>query len=296
MSAPAIGLALGSGGARGWCHIGVIRALEAAGLQPALVAGCSMGALVGAAWAAGKLDALEDWVRALTPGRYVQMVDIRPASGGIVAAGEIAGMLAEIGVPERIEDLPRPFAAVATDMETGREVWLREGSVVDAVRASVAIPGVISPARVGGKWLLDGGMVNPVPVSLARAMGAELIVAVNPNAKRGGRLWSPPPRGTGWKEVADMLPDSLRDGFLDMVGPSDDKPPHYLDVVSTAIDIMTEGIRRSRLAGDPPDVMLNVALEDLTIMDLHRADEAIAEGRRVAERNLTEIAGLVGVS
>jgi len=286
-----IGLALGSGGARGWCHIGVIRALQSHGVEPTLVAGCSMGALVGAAWAGGQLDALENWARAMTPTRFVQLVDIRPASGGIVAAAAITAMLRDIGLPEKIEDLPRPFAAVATDMETGREVWLRDGSLVEAVRASIAIPGVISPARVGNKWLLDGGLTNPVPVSLARAMGAERIIAVNPNAKRGGRLWrAPKPKKPGWQELMGLLPASMGAELAEYLEADPaTPPPHYLNVVSTAIDIMTEGIRRSRLAGDPPDVMLNVALEGLTIMDLHRADEAIKEGHRLAEAEMTRM-------
>ncbi|WP_212524598.1 patatin-like phospholipase family protein [Actibacterium sp. MT2.3-13A] len=272
-----VGLALGSGGARGWCHIGVLRALEEIGVRPDVIAGCSMGALVGAAYAGGKLDALEKWVRSLTPARVVGLIDIRPGSGGIVAGSEIVAMLKKFGLPERIEDLDIPFAAVATDMETGREVWLREGKLADAVRASVALPGVISPHRLDGRWLLDGGLTNPVPVSVARAMGAEVIIAVNPNANLHGRIWQRP--APAWEKLLRDLPEGLAKALLPE--PKDDSPPGYADVVATAIDVMTEQIRRARLAGEPPHVLLNAELSDITVLELHRGEEAIAEGRRI---------------
>ena len=272
-----VGLALGSGGARGWCHIGVLRGLEEIGVRPGMVAGCSMGALVGAAYAGGKLGALEKWVRDLTPTRFLGLIDIRPGSGGIVAGSEIVAMLSKIGLPDRIEDLERPFAAVATDMETGREIWLREGSLADAVRASVALPGVISPHRVGGHWMLDGGLVNPVPVSVARAMGAEVTIAVNPNAKLHGKLWQRPT--PAWESLLRDLPEGLAKALLPE--PNEDSPPGYADVVSTAIDVMTEQIRRARLAGEPPHVLLNANLPTMTVLEFHRGQEAIAEGRRI---------------
>ena len=272
-----VGLALGSGGARGWCHIGVLRGLEEIGVEPEVVAGCSMGALVGAAYAGGKLGALEKWVRDLTPTRFLGLIDIRPGSGGIVAGSEIVAMLSKIGLPDRIEDLERPFAAVATDMETGREIWLREGSLADAVRASVALPGVISPHRVGGHWMLDGGLTNPVPVSVARAMGAEVIIAANPNAKLHGKVWQRPT--STWENLLRDLPEGLAKALLPAL--NEDSPPSYVDVISTAVDVMTEQIRRARLAGDPPHVLLNARLPDLTVLDLHRGAEAIAEGMRI---------------
>ncbi|MGC9368726.1 MAG: patatin-like phospholipase family protein [Paracoccaceae bacterium] len=272
-----VGLALGSGGARGWCHIGVLRGLEEIGVRPGVIAGCSMGALVGAACAGGKLDALEEWVRDLTPTRFLGLIDIRPGSGGIVAGSEIVAMLKEIGLPDRIEELEIPFAAVATDMETGREVWLREGSLADAVRASVALPGVISPHRLDGHWMLDGGLVNPVPVSVARAMGAEVIIAVNPNAKLHGKIWNRPARA--WENMLRDLPDGLAKALLP--APDEDSPPGYADVVATAIDVMTEQIRRARLAGEPPHVLLNADLSKITVLEFHRGKEVIAEGRRI---------------
>jgi len=282
MSVPRIGLALGSGGARGWCHIGVLRALEELGVRPDLVAGCSMGALVGVAWAADRLDALEDWVRALSPGKFLGLVDIRPLSGGLVEAGEIEVLLRDLDIPDRIEDLPRPFAAVAADMETGREVWLRDGPTYKAVRASIGIPGVMSPVQLDGRWLLDGGLVNPVPVSTARAMGAEITIAVNPNAKPRGRIWqAPAPEPTAEAWAASKLPPEWHGALgLDPSARQDPKKPSYFEVLNAAIDVMTDQIRRARLAGDPPHVLLNMGFEDLTVLELHRGPEAIAEGHR----------------
>ena len=195
MAGPLIGLALGSGGARGWCHIGVLRGLEELGVRPDVVSGCSMGAVVGAAHASGRLDALEEWALGLTLGRFLKLISVDLAGGGLVDGQVIEDVLAEIGIAGNIEDLPRPFRAVASDMRTGREVWLREGPVGRLVRASAAIPGVFAPVRHDGRWLMDGGMTNPVPVSLARAMGAEIVIAVNPDAHLSGAVWRGPGAG-----------------------------------------------------------------------------------------------------
>jgi len=280
MSGEKVGLALGSGGARGWCHIGVMRALDDLGVKPALVAGCSMGALVGVAWAADRLDALEAWVLSLTPGKYVGLMDVRLGSGGLIEAREIEVMLRDIGVADRIEQLPRPFGAVATDMETGREVWLKQGATYPAVRGSVGIPGVFSPIRYQGKWLLDGGLSNPIPVSLARAMGAEVVIAVNPNAKPRGRFWKPSvpgPSAGGW--AASKLPKEWHQALgLNLDATPDPKNPNYFEVLNASIEIMTDQIRRSRLAGDPPHVLVNMAFEHLTALELHRGAEAIEMG------------------
>lgn len=282
---PVIGLALGAGGARGWCHIGVLRGLEALGVKPDLIAGCSMGALVGAAWADGKLDQLEAWVRALTPTRVVRLMDISLRSGGLVEARGIEGLLADLGIAEHIEDLAQPFGAVATDMETGREIWLRDGPTYPAVRSSVSIPGVMSPKRHRGMWLLDGGLTNPVPVSTARAMGADIIIAVNPNARPYGRFWkAPTPKHAPTAWAASMLPAELQGIF----GVAPDSPnqlvtPNYFAVLNAAIDVMEDQIRRARLAGEPPHILLNAEFSDLTILELYRGAEAIEEGRRMVE-------------
>jgi NTE family protein len=289
---PKIGLALGSGGARGWCHIGVLRGLEQLGVRPDVVAGTSMGALVGAAWAGERLDALEDWVRALTPARFVRLMDVSLRSGGLVEARQIAAMLEEIGLAPRIEDLAHPFTAIATDMGTGREIWLDHGPTFSAVRASAGIPGVMSPVEIDGRWLLDGGLTNPVPVSAARAMGAEVIIAVNPNAKPRGRIWVPPtPRGSRpW--LAAVVPDALHESLgIDPQAQAQAKAatPNYFDVLTAAIDVMTDTIRRARLAGEPPHIQLDAGFTDLTVLELYRGAEAIAEGVRMVEAQADRI-------
>lgn len=294
MRKPLIGLALGSGGARGWCHIGVLRALDAMGVTPSVIAGTSMGALVGAAHAAGRLDALEDWARSQTRRSVLGLVDVRLTGGGIVGGGAVATMLREIGMPERIEDLPLPYAAVATDLRTGREIWLREGDLVASVRASVAIPGVLNPARIDGRWLIDGGVVNPVPVSVARALGADVVIAVNPNAARSGAFWQPGEGIPGLPDLIERMPEGLRQLWLAGNRRDGEGEPSYIPLVNAVIDIMSDQIRRSRLAGDPPQVLLGARLAEITIFDFHRADEIIAEGWRMVEHQRDAIRAAVG--
>ena len=296
-----LGLALGSGGARGWCHIGVIRKLEDMGVTPDMVAGCSMGALVGAAWAAGRLDALEDWARGLTRQKFLTYVDIRLGGGGLIRGRAVMDVLDQIDVPELIPDLGQPFLAVATDMATGREIWLRDSAVRDAVRASVSIPGLFSPHCIDGRWLLDGGLINPVPGSAARALGADVVIAVNPNGRHDGHLWKPRAEGQGmWglltgEGLREKLPETL--GRLLPDGGKDIPPsPDYVDVVSTAIDIMTDYMRLTRAAGDPPHVTLDADLMDeVMITDLFRADRAIKEGHKMVRDKADEIARVCGL-
>lgn len=281
-----IGLALGSGGARGWSHIGVIRALEELGIDIAAVAGCSMGAVVGAAHAGGRLDALEDWARSLTATGVLRYIDMRLFRGGLVEGQQVMRLLKTLELPGDIADLAMPFGTVATDLATGAEIWFRDGDLATAVRASLSVPGVFSPYPHGEKWLLDGALVDPVPVALARALGAETVIAVDPNATAGRPLWSPEARNEASQTILariaqlEVLPRALRG----MLGPADaeaaqaTRPPNYFDVVGTAIDIMQVAILRARLAEDPPAALIETDLKGIGILELHRADEAIAEG------------------
>ncbi len=280
-----LGLALGSGGARGWCHIGVLRALDQLGLKPEVVAGCSMGALVGAAWAAGKLDALEDWARSMTQTRMLKYVDLRFENGGLLRGGTVRDLMAEVGLPERIEDLDHPFLAVATDIATGHEVWIREGDLFDAVRASISIPAVFCPHLVNGKWLLDGGLINPVPSSACRALGADRIVSVNPNGKFG-HLWEPGRpmlEQIGATEWLDKLPSVVGEQMREMMKSDTPKGPDIFEVMSTSIDIMTEFVRKARSASDPAHLELEADLNHMSVLELYRAQEAIDEGARIVE-------------
>jgi NTE family protein len=294
---PKIGVSLGSGGARGWCHIGILRALEEIDLKPDVITGASMGALVAAIYAGGALDELEAWARKQTARDYLGMLDVRLSSGGLVEGAEIVSVIRRLVKTDKIEDLPIPLAIVATDMSTGREVWITEGGLAEAVRASVSLPGIISPFRIRDRWFLDGGLTNPLPVSACRILGAEVVIAANPNGRFDGTFWAEREQQmpTPWKSWGDRLrnlPGALSVLFED--AEEDDPKPQYLDVISTSIDIMTDGIRRAKLAGDPPHVLLDAHLSNMSVLDFHRADEAIEEGRRIVEENAEALARCAG--
>ncbi|MCT4610735.1 MAG: patatin-like phospholipase family protein [Pelagimonas sp.] len=290
-----LGLALGSGGARGWCHIGVLRQLEKNGITPDVVAGCSMGALVGAAWAAGKLDALENWALGLTQTRFFGFIDPAVDKGGLIKGGAVEDLLRAIDLPERIEDLPKPYLAVATDMSTGREIWLQDGPLAPAVRASVSIPGVFAPTQVNGHWLLDGGLINPVPVTACRALGATRTIAVNPNAKMGRPLWTASQSDTIWKQLGtDEIKPHLPEVLSDLIpeGRTVEKSPAMMEVLSASIDVLTEFLRQTRAACDPSDLLLDADLGHMSVVELFRAQEAISEGERIAKAQMGAIQGL----
>lgn len=311
MAALKVGLALGGGSARGWAHIGVIRALEAEGIVPAVVAGTSIGALVGAAYVGESLDTLESWVSGLSRRDVMRYLDFTLAAGGFIQGERLMDFFRERIDPGRIEELPRPFACVATDLDTGREVWLQHGDVLHAVRASYALPGLFTPVRDGESWLVDGGLVNPVPVSLCRALGADVVIAVNLNGdilgKRQRRLEGQrAPRKPAIKEPVLMDSDNAwaatLDGLRERAGallsqlwdsegaePSPSGAPGLFDVVAGSINIMQVRITRSRMAGDPPEVMLSPHLAHIELLEFHRATEAIAEGRHTVERMMPVI-------
>ncbi|MFZ5557385.1 MAG: patatin-like phospholipase family protein [Pseudomonadota bacterium] len=286
---PRIGLALGSGSARGWAHIGAIRALQDAGIEPDVVCGTSVGALVGAIYVHGDLDAFEEWVKALNWKRVVSLLDFT-LEGGLIHGERLMGFLARHLKGETIEQLAKPFAAVATDLETGNEVWLRQGRVVDAVRASIALPGLFAPARAEERLLVDGGLVNPVPVTLARALGADFVIAVDLNSDLVGRHL---PMRSMRQALADSKPEGEEASWLEQLKRTlgfgrDDAGalPSLLDVVASSINIMQVRVTRSRLAGEPADLLVTPRLAHIGIMDYDRGRIAIAEGRRATERAL----------
>ena len=289
-----LGLALGAGGARGWCHVGVLRALEEMGLRPDVVAGTSMGSIVGAIYAAGKLDALEEWALGLSRGMLLRLMDVRLSNGGLIEGGAIETVFKELDVPDLIEELPLPFAAVACDMGTGQEVCFDSGPVGRAVRASAALPGALRPARSAGAWCLDGGQVNPVPVSVCKAMGADVVIGVDANAHPDGVIWHPT-EGAGWPALMAGWRDRLPDVFG--LGPAGSAPeprgPGYATVITATVEIMMDGLTRARLSDDPPDLLLEADLADkIFAMEFDRADEAITEGRRMVEAAAPRIAAL----
>jgi NTE family protein len=297
-TSPRIGLALGAGSARGWSHIGIIRALEGAGISPDIVCGTSIGALVGAAYASGELDRLDTWVRGLTWQSVIGLLDLK-FGGGLIAGAKLFDFFRSQFSDPGIAQLPKTYAAVATELATGREIWLRDGPVIDAVRASIALPGLFTPAQWDGRLLVDGALVNPVPVSLCRALGADIVIAVDLNWDLMGRQHrtaaesDAPPAETPSALASFMakLPLGRKNGQKTEV-----ELPSMLDVLTTSLNIMQVRITRSRLAGEPADVMIRPRLSEIASMDFHRAAVSITEGQRAAEQVLPEIKELLEVS
>ncbi|MCW5774700.1 MAG: patatin-like phospholipase family protein [Rhodospirillaceae bacterium] len=306
--APRIGLALGSGSARGLAHIGVLRALDEAGIRVDCVAGTSIGALVGAVYASGKIDQLESAMRAMNWRAVAAMIDVVFPRSGLIDGRRIGDFVRRHVHPRPIENLPLPFRAVATDLATGEEIVLDTGDVVDAVRASISVPGILTPVRRGGRILADGALTNPVPVSVARAMGAELVIAVDINhgvvarknlrkRKRaatprtaGPRTAAPggaPPReGGGYAQAARWIRRELEAAraSIPALGAwfGGDSLPNIVEVLLAAANIMETQIAEGRLAADRPEILIRPPLGDMRLLEFDRADEAIAIGYETA--------------
>lgn len=293
-----VGIALGSGSARGWSHIGVIRSLQEAGIPIDIACGASIGALVAGSLAAGFLDPLDRWVRKLSWSHIIGFMDVMIPRSGLVEGEKISGYLREVLSDPRIEDLPVPFIAVATDLKTGKEVWIREGSLIDAVRASIALPGIFTPSGQNGQWLVDGGLVNPVPVSPCRSMGADIVVAVNLNSdimgkQRVRRIVDPPSNGRNGVSPqakgrwAAFLNQTAQKGnltlFRQLFQEQPDRGPSFFDVMATSVKIMQDAITRQRLLADPPDILVKPKLAHIGLMEFNRAEESIEEGKRAMD-------------
>jgi NTE family protein len=298
---PSIALALGGGAARGFAHIGVVRTLAAHGIVPDIIVGTSIGAVVGGCYAANQLDGLESWARGLTVRGILGYLDISLSGSGLIRGGHLAAQLEEALHDTRIENLPVRFAAIATEFNTGHEVWLTRGRLVDALRASYALPGIFPPAQIGGRWLVDGALVNPVPVSAARALDARLVIAVNLNADLFGRGTIIANHGTDDDHATAPEPvksngfrglfageRSLRRQVLGRRG-----RPGIPTVMVEAFNVMQDRITRARLAGDPPDVLISPRLGGVGWFDFHRAAEAIQIGAEATEKEIEGIAEAV---
>ncbi|CAE6748260.1 putative NTE family protein [Paraburkholderia domus] len=307
-----IGLVLGGGAARGWAHIGAIRALHDAGIKPDVVCGTSIGALVGAIYANGDLDWLEEWVSRLTWQTVVRLLDLR-FSGGLLGGRKVIQIFADKFNGRSIAQLNIPFAAVATELDSGRESWLQDGSVVDAVRASIAIPGIFTPVFHNGVWLVDGGLSNPVPVSVARGMRADCVIAVDLNndilngRDFGGAAVETPAldpdapqpvalrrNGKPWPRWLAPAEGRASDDVRVPPAPST-RVPSMLSSIAQSIDIMQVRISRSRLAGEPADILIQPRLGGMGIFDFHRAGPAIEEGRAAVEYMLPAIRARLGM-
>ncbi|MBN9046389.1 MAG: patatin-like phospholipase family protein [Rhizobiales bacterium] len=291
ISAPAIrqeprkiALALGGGAARGWAHIGVLRALDEAGIEIAMIAGTSIGALVGGCYLAGKLDELEQFARGLTRRRMFNLLDIAFRGSGLFGGMKLDVRLREHLDNMLIEDLPRPFVTVCTELRTGHEIWLSSGPLVEAMRASYALPGVFEPVRWGERMLVDGALVNPVPVSVCRAYEQRLVLAVNLHYDQYGRaavIKHAQPRDNGLSEAVR----GEKEARLGITG-----------VMMEAFNIIQDRISRARMAGDPPDVTLMPVVGQIGLADFHRAAEAIDAGYTETVKRLEDIQRLQGIA
>ena len=310
---PKIGLALGAGAARGWAHIGVLRTLEAAGIRADVIAGTSAGAVIGGCHAAGKLPELEEFARSLTRRRVFSLMDLTFSGSGLVAGGRLQSRLEAALGATRIEELPVEFASVATEMSTGHEIWLTKGVLANAIRASYALPGIFEPVKINGRWLFDGALVNPVPVSVCRAREAGFVIAVNINSELRRPAGE---RGVISEEaIAEDALDAYSEeagnrntslsGFLPTLrgrqglfrrqfAAPPDGPPGIATAMVDAFNITQDRITRSRLAGDPPDVAINIKMGQIGMFDFHRAAEMIELGRAATRRMLPEIQDLIG--
>jgi NTE family protein len=298
-----IGLALGSGVARGWAHIGVLRALEREGIRPAILAGTSIGAVIGGVYLGGKLDEFEAWARSLNRLRLSRLFDFQFGHGGLIAGRRIAAAFSPELRDVRIEDLPARFACVATEFGTGHEVWLREGNLLEAIRASYALPGLFAPTRIDGRWLLDGALVNPVPVSVCRAFGARVVIAVNLNADSFGD--APPAENEAEIGFGDAAAEAARSNgtgrlargaalarlLLGRAEPGDAPAdePSLFSVMASSLNIVQDRLTRSRLAGDPPDAQIAPKLGHIGLMEFDRAEEIIALGEQAVEQAMPAI-------
>ncbi|MBI1272758.1 MAG: patatin-like phospholipase RssA [Alphaproteobacteria bacterium] len=300
-----IGLALSSGMARGWAHIGVIRALTNMGFKFDVVAGCSIGSLVGGVYLADKIDVLEDWARSLNKMKIVSYLDLKVRSGGLISGAKLLDEIKHYIGDTTIEQLPQRYVSVATDLVTGHEIWLERGPLAEAMRASFSLPGVFPPIRIDGRWLVDGALVNPLPVSACRAMGADMVIAINLNADIIGKVRRPGGEvssATGFDllnlvESTQELENKMHglDPLTRRVFRREHDNPSLFGVMTASLNIMQDRVTRSRLAGDPPDVHIAPRLGHIGLLEFDRAPEAIREGEQAVERKKHELFDALGV-
>lgn len=301
---PKVALALGGGVARGWAHIGAIRALKRHGIEPDIVVGTSVGALVGGAYLANRLDELEEWARSLTRTKIISYLDFKVKQGGLIGGRRLMAELRTHFKDIRIENLDRPFVAVATDLTSGHEVWIKSGRLADALRTSFSLPGIFPPVKAPPYWLVDGALVNPVPVSVAHALGAHVVIAVNLSADIIGRSMRPGfnvPVAAGF----DLMPfveknrsifDFLSfDSLIKRIFRRDDHSPSVFGAMISSLQITLDRITRSRLAGEPPDVHIAPRVGHIGLVEFDRADELIAEGEAAVERVIPDIKAALAI-
>ena len=293
-----IGIAFGAGMARGFAHIGVLKTLEKYGIRPTVVTGTSIGAVVGAAYLAGKMDALEDWARSLNRFKILSYLDLRVRSAGLIGGRKLNFLLNEHFGDMRMEDLPHSFTTVAADLANGHEVWLQKGSLADCVRASFALPGVFPPVQLNNRNLVDGALVNPCPISVCQAQGARMTIAIDLHADMIGKSIKP---GQNYQTVAgfdvfdeDDVPREKQEKFLNnplsiKLFRREPSSPSLFGVMVSSLGIMQDRLTRSRLAGDPPDIHIKPQVGHIGMLEFEKADELIKLGIEATERVMPEI-------
>jgi len=301
---PKIGLALGGGVARGWTHIGALRALTRAGFVPDIVCGTSIGAVVGGFYLAGHLDQLEEWARSLSKRRMISYLDIVTRGSGLFAGKKLEKLMRDYLGDITIEDLDRKFASVATEMATGHEIWIQSGSLVDAIRASYALPAVFPPFKHNNRWLIDGALVNPVPVSVCRALGARLVVGITLNSDAFGKSSL-----QSTEEFAEMDFDASENNnsksfarhmsaqrlMMRQIFGTGQKSPGIGTVMLSSLNIIMDRLARSRMAGDPPDVLVAPRIGHISLLEFDKAEEMIELGESAIERILPQLDEAIGI-
>lgn len=293
-----VGLALGGGMARGFAHIGVLNVLKRHGIEPSVVAGTSIGAVVGGAYLSQKLNDFTDWALSLNRLRILSYLDFRIRSAGLIGGNRLEKLLHDNFGDINVEDLPRPFVSIATDLVTGHEVWINDGPLVDAMRSSFALPGVFPPIERNHRLLIDGALVNPVPVSVLQSMGARMTIAVDLNGDIMGKSTKPGqnyPTIAGFdmmgseKDMADDQQENIRSSFARRLFKREEQGPSLFGVMISSLGIMQARLTRSRLAGDPPDIHIKPKIGHIGLLEFERAPELIALGEEAALEVIDDI-------
>lgn len=294
---PELGLALGGGMARGFAHIGVLRVLNQHGIYPSLIAGTSIGAVVGACYLAGKLDELEKWACSLNRFKIFSYLDLRVRSAGLVGGKRVRETLAPHFEDMTFEDLPHKLICIATDLASGHEIWLRKGNLMDAMFASFALPGVFPPVERDKRFLVDGALVNPCPISPCQALGSRMTIAVDLNADLIGKATKP---GSSYQTVTGFdvfntkdVPSEEQKSFQNPLSRRlfrrEENNPSLFGVMVSALGILQDRLTRSRLAGEPPDIHIKPVIGHVGLLEFERADELIAAGEEAALKLIPEI-------
>ncbi len=308
-----VGVVLGSGSSRGWAHIGVLQALTDSGIAVDCISGTSIGAYVGAIYAAGDLDRLAEFALSMDWRKVLSYMDLVFPKSGFIDGKRIKDLLAINTSAKTFDDLKIPLAILATDLDTGERIVLDRGSLADAIRASVGVPGIVTPVKQGNRWLVDGGLVDPIPVEAVRDLGAEVVIAVDlTNTKVSRRNRTSPKAAHHPKDISELISTekkALTQRLLDQYGRTsqrlktlltqwirrEEKSPHLLDVMAATINIMQKQIAAINLSLSPPDVLIQPQLGDLKMFDFDQAERSIREGYDRTMEKVDIIRGVIPI-